>query len=363
VPGRPTSVSLVVVSGSSLRAIFSAPLDNGGDEVSVYRVEWSTDANFGTYEFHDVLYLAAGAPYRYAIPNLSKGTTYFVRVRAGNTQGFGNAQASTPPSEHPRELPSAPTAVRAAPTSGRAGDGKITVGWSMPVDNGGDPVTAFVVYWDVTLDMNSFVQTHEKGSTVVPVTDAMSYTIGGLVPGKPYFIVVAARNLVGERPIEAPLMVAPSMQRPGRPSSVSVDATVTCATPCLRVQWNHPRVPFHGIFCGGGGTNAPASPAQCPELMGRYREADGGSNITRYVVQWSTVPDFSVTSPPHYGDMTLDEADFGSAEPFTLDIQGLTPGQLYYVRVAAANTQGIGEYQTRAGVIGDGSLLSGTPHA
>lgn len=150
-------------------------------------------------------------------------------------------------------------------------------------------------------------------------------------------------------------------ERPGMPSSVVLDNTVVCSSSCLQVRWNAPRVPFHGIFCGGGGTDAPLVPSDCPLRLGRGSEADGGANVTRYIVQWSTVEDFSVTSPPHYGDATLEEANFGVGEPFALDITGLTAGLQYYVRVAAANSQGISAYAEYSGLVGEGSLLSAVP--
>merc|ERR1712000_286373 len=155
----------------------------------------------------------------------------------------------------------------------------------------------------------------------------MSYTVSDLQVERQYYLRVAAVNLVGARPIPQPLKATPTLQRPGKPSSVVVDADVACgAAPCLQVRWNFPRVPFHGLFCGGGGTAAPTTPADCPVRMGR-----------------------SV------------EADFGSGEPFTLDINGLTAGLTYYVRVAAVNSQGIGRYQAQAGLIGDGDVLTGVP--
>jgi len=362
-PGRPTSVSLVVVSGSSLRVIFSSPLDDGGDTVTAYRVEWSTDAAFVGASHHDVLYLPS-EPYHYNIQGLDKGTTYYVRVSAGNAQGFGEPQAPTPASEHPRELPSAPIGAVVGVTSGRSRDGKVTIQWQAPLDDGGDPVTAYKITWDTVYEMNSFESLPHKGSATVLASEDMSYTVSDLQVDRNYFFRVASVNLVGSRPIPMPLQATPTLQPPGKPSSVVVDNTVSCgSSPCLQVRWNFPRIPHHGLFCGGGGSDAPSTPKDCPVRMGRTVEADGGANITSYIVQWSTVADFSVTSPPHYGDMVLDEADFGSGEPFSLDVVDLTAGLPYYVRVAAINSQGIGRYQTRGGLIGDGDVLTASPVA
>jgi len=42
VPGPPTSVSLDVVSGTELRIMFASPVDNGGDVITKYLIEWDT---------------------------------------------------------------------------------------------------------------------------------------------------------------------------------------------------------------------------------------------------------------------------------------------------------------------------------
>ena len=80
-----------------------APLDDGGDTITSYSVEWDTLSNFSSApQSHDVLYLAAGSPFSYTITGLTMGTQYYVRIRAVNSQGSGPAQATTPAAEHPR---------------------------------------------------------------------------------------------------------------------------------------------------------------------------------------------------------------------------------------------------------------------
>ena len=175
-------------------------------------------------QYYDFLTVSGGSPFRYEINGLTRGQVYYVRVKAKNSQGFGGYQVSTPTTEYPRELPSAPTDARVSVTSGRIGDGKLTVSWGMPAVNGGDEVTAFVVKWDVYPQFNSLNVLPEKGNQTVLITNSMSYTISNLVPGKVYYITVGAVNKVGTRFISQALRAAPSL----RTLRVAVFASCCC---------------------------------------------------------------------------------------------------------------------------------------
>jgi hypothetical protein len=148
-------------------------------------------------------------------------------------------------------------------------------------------------------------------------------------------------------------------QRPGKPSLVTVDTT--CGTRCLKVTVNPPVVPFQGVFCGGGGTLAPTVPAACPLTMGSGTQADGGSPIQEYKVQWSVVYDFSFMSPPDNGEALIGAATIAAGAPYVISLPTLTSGLLHYVRVAAVNGVGIGDYCQGNGILCDGATLEGTP--
>jgi hypothetical protein len=191
--------------------------------VCLSRIEWATFPDFRDMVFYDFLTVSGGAPFRYEINGLVRGTTYWVRVKARNSQGFGGYQVSTPTSEYPRELPSAPTKVRLLSTSGRVGDGKLTVAWDSPATNGGDEVTHYVIRWDIYQQFNSLNVLPEKGEVVVARADTSSHTISGLVPGKGYWVTVGARNKVGTRFLSAPLAAVPALRK---------CAIVLAAQPC-----------------------------------------------------------------------------------------------------------------------------------
>lgn len=85
------------------------------------------------------------------ISGLQNGVFYFVRVSAANSQGYGATTASAPSSLNPNQQSSFPSNVKLAVTS----DTMLTVGFDLPIDNGGDVITGFRVEWDISLTFNS----------------------------------------------------------------------------------------------------------------------------------------------------------------------------------------------------------------
>eukprot|EP00644_Phytophthora_capsici_P006870 jgi/Phyca11/103776/e_gw1.8.907.1 len=81
------------------------------------------------------------APYRRVITSLTKGTPYYFRIRAKNSQGYGQPQLSSPPKMQPYTTPSAPTQVALGITSATM----LTVRWAPPSDDGGALISGFVV--------------------------------------------------------------------------------------------------------------------------------------------------------------------------------------------------------------------------
>jgi len=41
IPGSPTAVTVLVVSESELRVVFNPPIDDGGDTITAYRIEYA----------------------------------------------------------------------------------------------------------------------------------------------------------------------------------------------------------------------------------------------------------------------------------------------------------------------------------
>jgi hypothetical protein len=137
---------------------FSPPSSDGGDTITLYKVEYATSSNFANPMAVNVTYLEGGAPFFRTLSGLTKGVYYFVRVYAYNSQGFGKPTASTPTSLNPYTQSGAPSNIRLRVTSNTM----VTVGWEPPLDDGGDTVTSYRVEWDVTSSFNGIVSYPNK---------------------------------------------------------------------------------------------------------------------------------------------------------------------------------------------------------
>ena len=118
-PDAPTSVTVAVHTGTSLRVFWSNPESDGGDTVAKYKIEWDPQPTFdsgvggdvtGYYEYAVASSEECGnTPCDYVVGGLAQGTAYFLRVSTYNSFGYSLAATlSTPPSEIPRTQPLPP---------------------------------------------------------------------------------------------------------------------------------------------------------------------------------------------------------------------------------------------------------------
>uniref|UniRef100_A0A7S4I964 Fibronectin type-III domain-containing protein n=1 Tax=Odontella aurita TaxID=265563 RepID=A0A7S4I964_9STRA len=166
----------------------------------------------------------------------------------------------------------------------------------------------------LSLATNSLTTAGGLGSANVVttlLTDGMTYSScvgslvvpshGGLVKGMAYNARVSAANSIGySLPMAVTAAQAP-MVVPGAPTGVTLDVLSSTE---LRVMFGPP-------------------------------SDNGGDSIVQYQVDFSQSSDFS-----SFASTQLDYLAGGA--PFTKTISGLIPGQFYYVRVSAINSQGQG---------------------
>jgi hypothetical protein len=342
-PGPPTGVTLEVFDATSLKVIFSPPASDGGDTIDAYLVEVASNALFTSdYKNASVVMLSAGAPFFRLVQGLTNGLDYYVRVRAHNSQGFGLPAASSPTYAHAMAEPFPPAAATLVSTS----DTMVTIGWDEPVSTGGDPISHYLVEWDVSSTFNSLSANPDKGQFMVDGSHR-SATIQYLATYKTYYVRVSARNAagLGQPRLPVPPSASPELHVPGR--VVSLAATTGINTGDINIAWDAPRVPAHGTPCSGSST----SPGECPTpLGGTETAANGGAPVDSYKVAWSVDPLFSAT-----------EFDAGAAEIPTTSytVYNLTAGNRYFVRVTSRNIMGYGAACSKTGITcGDGTLAS-----
>jgi hypothetical protein len=168
------------------------------------------------------------------------GTPVFQATQAATQAIAAGATTAYNITLPPATAPGLPTNVTATPHNGR-----VTVSWSAPVDDGGRAITSYVVTVSPT------------GNVVTVPAGQQSVTIDGLPNNVGLVFGVAALNQVGQGPTASTAPVVPAAIR-GRVTSTSV------------VPFDLSRVIVEAYPAGGTGIG-PAARAQQIDASGTYR--------------------------------------------------------------------------------------------
>jgi len=218
-PDAPTNVILRPTSNTMLTVSFAYPVNDGGDLVTRYRIEWDTVSNFNsilTAPHKGFVEVAASLTNSHTLTLLTENQQYFVRVYAINNAGLGQFRYADPVSAGPTlKVPGKPHTISAVtgdssgsiavswlrprvpwhsiPCSGFATaplDCPTALGGSLAMSHGGTSITEYVVSYNEQPDFNGF----DYGETT---TTTLSTVIRNLTPGRKYYIRVLARNAQG----------------------------------------------------------------------------------------------------------------------------------------------------------------------
>ena len=183
VPGAPSGLVAARKGQSQIDLIWTAPSDDGGSEVTGYRIEFSKN---GGQSWLVLVNNTASAATTYSDTGLSPGTSRHYRVSAINAEGTG------PASEEARAitaaaLPEAPTELTAI----ARGPSWIELSWEAPTYAGGVPIQGYKI------------EVHEDESSLWIVLLANTRSTGtdyhhlGLDPGSTRYYRVSAINSAG----------------------------------------------------------------------------------------------------------------------------------------------------------------------
>jgi len=219
------------------------------------------------------------------VTGLTNGQSYRFQVRAENAAGTSDwslpSNAVTPAATES----TSPTIGLAVP-----GDGRVTVHWTGPADDGGSPITAYKVR--VTDAAN-----RQVGAPREAPPTATELTVTGLTNGQRYWFEVFAVNAVGTS-----LASAESTTTPGTPPGAARIGTASAGDSSAMVRWLAPR-------------------------------DSGGLGVTDYRVK---VVDDSGAQ--------LGSVRNASAAATQLRVRGLSNGETYRFQVAAVNEMGVGRF-------------------
>ena len=283
VPGPPTEV-VVTPGDGELTVSWTAPESDGGADITVYRVQWSSgDEEFGSSRQNET----DGETLTTTISDLTNDTEYDVRVVAVNSVGPGE------PSDAASGAPnSAAEPAVSAITFGDVVRDTVTV--SVTIANRDETaVTNVYLRYRKETPQGDWSST----STAEAGTDTVTFNLTGLLGSTDY---EAQASLDDSFPDDARLSgtFKTAVTAPGAPSISSINSSDVSLT----VSWTAP-------------------------------ESDGGSSITAYKVQWkSGEEEFDATRQGETGVLTL-----------TYLIDNLTNDVAYDVRVIAVNEVGEGE--------------------
>lgn len=137
-PGAPTNLNAVGQVGAIVLT-WNAPGNVGSGVINYLIFRATTSGGQGTTPLATV----SGGQLTYTDSSAVVGTPYFYKVKASNSFGdsaFSNEDSATA-TEQPSGTPSYPQNLVATP-----GEGKVTLTWQAPADDGGSDITGYEVY-------------------------------------------------------------------------------------------------------------------------------------------------------------------------------------------------------------------------
>jgi len=177
-PGAPTGVSGTRGNGE-VAVSWSPPSSTGGAAISDYAVQFSGDSGATWTTFTDGTSSSATA----TVTGLTNGSPYVFRVAAVTAVGTGPYSTASSSVSPLSSVPGAPTAL-----SGVSGNQQVSLSWASPANNGGSPITGYVV---------EYRPAGGAATTVSTGSSAASYVVTGLTNGTAYTFRVSATNSVG----------------------------------------------------------------------------------------------------------------------------------------------------------------------
>jgi len=161
---------------------WDAPWSTGGSALTEYVVQYSTDrTNWSTVNTGD------GSSTAYTVSSLTNAVQYWFRIAARNALGTSANTADLALAQPGHAVPGPPAHLEAVPLYRKA-----VLSWEVPDDDGGSPITDYVVE----------ISSNGTSWTVVPdgTSSTTSVTVTNLDIDAYYYYRVAATNSVGTGP-------------------------------------------------------------------------------------------------------------------------------------------------------------------
>ena len=204
---QPTNLS-VTYGATTATLTWTPDSSPGGEGTTTTKYQYSLNGGLTYTDFASSINLTAAPPRTGVITGLTPNTTYTIQIRPVSGGIPGNESSQTIITTLPASRSFAPTGVGA--TSNNATK-TITVTWSAPIDNGGSPITAYIV------------QIGDGRYAYNPAGQSQPYTYSVQVAPGVYTVSITAINSAGESPpsqtVPAVISSTPYQMFRGRSSS------------------------------------------------------------------------------------------------------------------------------------------------
>ena len=222
-PGPPPPVQLVSSTISTITVSWQLPHDNGGAPIVGYEL-WMDDWAGGNprlvYDGTDVPNILSFTVGSVSTVILSAGKSYRFMVRALNycistkptTICLGSfSDVSVFTARAPRAPLAPPSPYRSSKSNigtNAIGDATIYIRWNPPIDNGGSPITGYLLYWAAP-GSASYTEVSVGIPQISPASagDVLEYPIHNLLEGSIYRFYIVALNALG-RSAASPVLSA-----------------------------------------------------------------------------------------------------------------------------------------------------------
>jgi uncharacterized repeat protein (TIGR02543 family) len=179
-PSLPEALMVDVAPPKGLRVSWNEPADNGGQSITSYLVEYSSDSGSTWLPLTPISASDTSA----TLTDLSNGSSYMVRVAAVNPLGTSVWALSSD-----QLLPTPPDAPTGLSVAGFTGT-SVSLTWNAPTSNGGAAITDYIIQYRIVGE--GTWSTFSDGTSVSTNT-----TVTGLNRGSNYEFQVGAENIMG----------------------------------------------------------------------------------------------------------------------------------------------------------------------
>ena len=212
-PGGSTGLTATANGQTEIALLWTAPSDDGGADITGYRIEVSTDGS----SWSDLLANTNSTSTSYSHTGLTAGSTRHYRVSAINSGGTGPVSNTDSATTDAATKPGKPTGL----TATADGQTRIDLLWTAPSDDGGASITGYRI--EVSTDGSSW-------SDLVANTNSTStsYSHTGLTAESARHYRVSAINSAGTGPVSnTDNATTNSAPPPTRPTGVAVTGRIT----------------------------------------------------------------------------------------------------------------------------------------